>query len=224
MDREIFHLKDVDAADISDVVVKVERSFNVKLNNEDLKSVATFTELCDTIKNKITIEHQETCSTQHAFYLIRNAIASNTGRDRCGITPHTKLSELFPRENRIRMIEEIEDEIGVSTKLLQPKKWVLTLFSLILLASFAALFFNWILGAAGILASALGLKLAGKFGKEIHLKTVGDLANRISRESYLKMRRAPNTVNKNEVEQKVKELFVHDLGLEPVMVKRDSHF
>lgn len=224
MDREIFHLKDVDAADISDVVVKVERSFNVKLNNEDLKSVATFTELCDTIKNKITAEQREKCSTQHAFYLIRNAIAYNTGRDRCSITPHTKLSELFPRENRIRMLEEIEDEIGISTKLLEPKKWVLTLFSLILLASFAALFFNWIGGAAGILASVIGFKLAGKFGKEIHLKTVGDLANRISRESYLKIRRNSNTVNKNEVEQKVKDLLVHDLGLEPVMVKRESRF
>jgi hypothetical protein len=66
------------------------------------------------------------------------------------------------------------------------------------------------------------LKLAGKFGKEMHLKTVGELANKLSRETRLKAKRE-NVANRNEIEQKVTEIFSSDLNLQPVVLRRTAN-
>jgi len=223
MAGEIYKLKNVDHADINGVLIKIQRSFNIKLDNEGLKNADTFGSLCDLIINKINLEHEESCTTQHAFYLLRNSIAASTGTNKCSITPNTRLSKLFPKENRLQMIQEIEHELGFDTDLLQPKPWIIVLFSTFFIGSLIACYFNWEIGIAGILASVAGHKLTGKFGKEIHLKTVGDLASKISRESYLNARRN-STINKTEIEQKVRELFANDPGLQPVLIRRESQF
>ena len=216
MDKEFFNFKNADPEYIEGVLLKIQRSFNIEFDNEGLKNVKTLGSLCDLIVSKINQGHADHCTTQHSFDQLRNSISAITGADKCSITPHTRLSKIFPRENRLQVIAEIEQDLGFETKVLKPKQWVITLFSLMLLASFIGLFYNWQIAAAGILASLAGLRLAGKFGKEIHLKTVGDMANKICRES-----RHACPINKNEVEQKVKELFESDLRLQPVMARRN---
>jgi hypothetical protein len=216
MDKEYFNFKNADPEYIEGVLLKIQRSFNIEFDNEGLKNVKTFGGLCDLIISKINQGHADHCTTQHSFYQLRNSISAIMQVDKCSITPHTKLSQIFPRENRLQVIAEIEQDLGFETKLLKPKQWVITLFSLMLLVSFAGFFYNWQIAVAGVLASLTGLKLAGKFGKEIHLKTVGDMANKICRES-----RHVCPTNKNEVEQKVKELFEKDLQLQPVVLRRN---
>lgn len=224
MSKETCYLNNVDPEDIGDVLVKIERSFNIRLNDEMLKEVNTFGSLCDVITQQIDQCHSESCTTQHAFYQLRNAITAATGIDKCSIKPQTKVCEIFPRENRLQIIAEIENELGLDVSLLRPRQWIITLFTLMLIASVAVCFYNWKIGALGAVVFIVSLKLAGKFGKEIHVKTIGDLANKISREQYLKVRRNSGTINKREIEQKVRELFITDLHLEPVVLRRDSRF
>jgi hypothetical protein len=56
------------------------------------------------------------------------------------------------------------------------------------------------------------------------LLTVGQFAEKLSRENYLKSRRLSTTVNKNEVAQKIKDLFIADLGLEEHQLTRQASF
>ena len=107
---------------IDDVLLKVQRSFNIKFDDSDLERVATIGDLCDAIQNKISLQHEDACTTQHAFYLLRNAIAAATGTDKCSITPHSRLARLFPRENRHQAIDDMEQELGFGICLLQPKQ------------------------------------------------------------------------------------------------------
>lgn len=224
MSNQVIKLNNVDPEDLNDVLIKIQKSFNIQLDNEGLKDISSVDSLCNVIINKINLEHEETYSTQHAFYQLRNAIAAVIGIDKCTVTPQTRLCKILPKENRLQLIAGIENELGFKTNLLQPKQWILTIFSLMLIGSFILCFFNLQVGIAGLLSSAISLKLAGKFGKEIHLKTVGDLANKIARESNLRSRRNNCAANKNEIEQKVKELFVNDLGLEPILLTREPRF
>lgn len=224
MKEEIYNLNNVDPEDIGDVLVKIQRSFNIKLDNEGLKNVNTFGHLCDVIISKINLTNADSCTTQQAFYKLRNAVANATGLDKCSIKPQTRLSKIFPRENRLQAISEIENELGFKVNLLQPRQWIVAVFILLLTCAIVTCFYYWQIGIAGVVISLISLKLAGKFGKEMHLKTLGDLANRISRESYLRCRRNRSSVNKNEVEQKVRELFINDLNLEPIVLTRKSPF
>lgn len=220
---EIYKLSNIDPNDMDDVLLKIQRSFNIKLDNEGLKNVNTFGSLCDLVISKIALEHEDSCTTQHAFYMLRNVVATISGINKYDISTHTKLCKIFPKEDRLEIISKIEDELGFKINLLKPKQWIVAIFGLTLIASGMLCFFNIFAGVAGLLISTIALKLAGKFGKEMHLKTVGDLACKISRESYTKVRRS-NTINKNEVEQKLRELFADDLGLKPVMLTRSSAF
>ncbi|MBS1526542.1 MAG: hypothetical protein JST19_12880 [Bacteroidetes bacterium] len=223
MDTEFNKFRRFDSADIEAVLVRIEKSFNIKFDYNSLSEVDSYRALSNIIVSKIVLEQEDTCTTQRAFYLLRNAIAATTGADKCSIVPHSRLTKLFPRDNRLTAITGIEQELGFQINLLKPKQWIITLFTITLLGSSIAFFYTWPLALAGCLASLSGLKLAGKFGKEIHLKTVGDLATKISRESYIKARRNA-TVNRNEIERKVKELFAHELQLEPVRINRQSSF
>ena len=224
MKEEIYKLNNVGPDDMGDVLVKIQRSFNIELDIEGLKDVHTFGNLCDVIIHKINLTNSDNCTTQQAFYKLRNAIANVTGIDKCIIKPQTTLSEVFPKENRHKAISEVENELGLKLNLLQPHKWIVGLFALMLAGSLIECFYNWMVGITGLISSIISLKLSGKFGKEIHLKTVGDLATKISRESYLRSRRNTCPINKNEIEQRVKELFIHDMDLEPIVLTRETRF
>lgn len=223
MDNEFINFRNVDLLDISDVLTKIEKSFNIKLDNEGLEKANSFKSLCDLVISKIDLEHEEICTTQHAFYMLRNVIADINGINKCDISTHTRLCKLFPKEDRLEAIAKVEDELGFRINLLKPKQLIVSTFAFTLIASGIFCFYSLVAGMAGLLLSAIALKLAGKFGKEMHLKTVGDLACKISRESYSKVRRN-NSINKNEVEQKLRELFVNDLDLEPVMLTHRTSY
>jgi hypothetical protein len=223
MDRDFNKRKSIDAWDSQDLLLKIENAFDIEFSIKNLEDISTIGNLCDQIVNKINLEHADTCTTQHAFYLVRNAIIATAQTEKCTVMPHTRLAKIFPKENRQKAITDMERELGFEINLLQPKQWVIILFSITLLSSFIAFYFSWQVAITGCLTSVLGLGLAGKFGKEIHLKTVGDLANKISRESYLKARRNP-AINRNAVEQKVRELLAGELELKPVMITRGRQF
>lgn len=221
---EIYKLKNVDTDHIDDVLIKIKRSFDIELDNEGLKDINTLGSLCDIIADKINLSNTRTYTTQQAFYKLRSAIVDTTAFDKTTIKPQTRLSMLFPTENVLQLISEIENESGFKINLLKPRKGVVGLFVLILTASFIGCFYNWQIGVSGLVISVISLKLAGKFGKEIHLKTLGDLANKISKESYLISKRKTCSINKTEIEQKVRALFINELHPEPVLLTRDSTF
>ncbi|MDB5086071.1 MAG: hypothetical protein JWR09_65 [Mucilaginibacter sp.] len=220
----VFNLNNVDPEDMDDVLRKIQNSFDIRLVNEDLREVKTFGSLCDTIVEKVKHKNGDGCTTQQAFYKLRNAINATITADKELIKPQTRLSDIFPRDTRLQVIAEIEKEMGFKMNLLKPKGSVVFAFSLILGVSIIGLFFYPAISGVGLIIAAAGLILAGKFGKEMPVKTLGDLAEKIAREHYRNCRRNASTVNRTEVNEKVKALFVHDLYLEPSVLTRDSKF
>jgi acyl carrier protein len=221
---QVLNLNKVDPEDIGEVLIKIEKSFNISLDDTSCKDVKTFGKLCDIVVEKVKQTNNDSCTTQQAFYKIRNAINSTISPPKELIKPQTKLSEIFPRDNRIEVIAEIEKEIGFQLNLLQPKQGIVGTFIFVLLASLVGFFFQPVMALVGAIIAAAGLMLAGKFGKELKVKTLGDLAEKVAREHYLKCRRDAATINRTEVTQKVKELFTADLYLEPSVLTRDSKF
>ncbi|HMG10470.1 MAG TPA: hypothetical protein VK609_18280 [Mucilaginibacter sp.] len=221
---QAFNLNNVDPEDIGDVLVKIEKSFNIRLDDTSRKDVKTFGKLCDIVVEKVKQTNNDSCTTQQAFYKIRNAINSTISPPKELIKPQTRLADLFPRGNRLEVIAEIEKEMGFKINLLQPKQGIVSTFVFVLLASLAGFFFQPVMAFVGLIIAATGLMLAGKFGKELKVKTLGDLAEKVAREHHLKCKRDAATVNRTEIAQKVKEHFARDLYLEPSVLTRDTRF
>lgn len=218
------NLNDFDAEDIGDVLLKIERSFDINFTDNDLKDIKTFGSLCDLVVEKVKQHHSGSCTTQQAFYKLRNAINAKNPIDRAELKPQTKLCELFPRDNRIEVVADIEAEMGFHMNLLRPKQGIVWAFGLLLLASVALTFFYELAGYVCGGIAIFGLVLAGKFGKELKVKTLGDLSEKIAREHHLKCRRDASTVNRAEVSQKVKELFADYLHVEPASLRKTARF
>ena len=221
---QAFNLNNVDPEDIGDVLVKIEKSFNIRLDDTSCKDVKTFGKLCDIVVEKVKQTNNDSCTTQQAFYKIRNAINSTISPPKELIKPQTRLADIFPRDNRLEVIAEIEKEMGFKINLLQPKQGIVGTFVFVLLASLAGFFFQPVMAFVGLIIAATGLMLAGKFGKELKVKTLGDLAEKVAREHYLKCRRDTATVNRTEIAQKIKELFTAELYMEPSVLTRNAKF
>ena len=95
---------------------------------------------------------------------------------------------------------------------------------IIFLASLIGLYFNWQIGLLGLVFSIAGLWFANKIGKELDLQTVGQVAEKMTRENYLKSRRNPKTFNKKEIEKVLTDWFSNDLDLDKSKLTREATF
>lgn len=223
-DLDTYELCNVDPEDISDVLLKVEKSFGFKFGKTELKDVKTFGELCDIIISKAHGDNSNDCTTQQAFYKLRNAIGDTLHLDKIVITPDTDLQKLFPKNIRRHSLREIDRQLGFKTKVLRPRHSITGTLVIILLASFVGLFFYWQAGLIGLTLSILSMNLTTKLGNELDLQTVGQFAEKISREQYIKSRRNRSTINRNEIEQKVRALFKQELFLDDAVLTKQATF
>ena len=203
--------KNIDPEDVEDLLLKVEKSFNIKFVEHELAHIKTFGEMCDYIKDKIQLENTDNCTLQQAFYKLRRVLVTVLGIDKDSITINTTLAELLPRKERKKRIKQIERELGFELLVIRPPHFVSGFFILLLLGSLTGLFFRADFALVGLVFAISGLWLANKTGKELTVKTVGQLVQKITRENYLKSRRNPNTYNKDEIEKILIEWFSNEL-------------
>ncbi|MEX6690875.1 hypothetical protein QTN47_25425 [Danxiaibacter flavus] len=224
-DLETCNLSNVDPEDISDVLKKVEKSFEIKFGETELKDVKTFGELCDIIANKVQGENSNDCTTQQAFYKLREAIAYTLLIDKNSITPDTDLQMLFPRQYRRRKVKEVKNRLDAQFDILEIKEWLKWTYFVGVIISLLIFFFKWQYALSGLAFFSFSGWTASKFfATEIATQTVGQLAEKISKENYLKARRNRATINRIEIAKKVKELFKTDLCLEDKVLTREATF
>lgn len=219
-----YELKNIDPEDIGDLLEKVEISFDIKFVGDELKNVMTFGQLCDHIVDKIQLENSDDCTSQQAFYKLRDAISSLFQIDGKTISPDIALADLLTRQNRRSLTKKLEKHLGFKLNILRPPYWLTGILTFILLGSLIGPIFDWQIGLLGLVLSAGGFWVANKIGNELDLETIGQVVEKMIRENYLKSRRDPKTFNKNEVEKILADLFSHELDLNKNNLKREAKF
>ncbi len=219
-----YELKDIDSEDIGDLLVKVETSFNIKFVDDELTHIITFGQLCDHITNKIQLDYSNDCTSQQAFYKLRDVISATLQIDNKLISTDFILNDLLPKQIRRSRIKKIEMLLGFKLNILRPPHWVTGTFIILLLASIVGLFFNWQIGLLGITISIFGTWFVNKIGIELDLQTVGQLAEKMMRENYLKSRRNPKTFNKKEIEKVLTDWFSKYFDIDKSKLNKDAKF
>lgn len=219
-----YELKNIDSEDLEDLLVKVESSFNIKFIGDELVHITTFGELCDHIINKINLINTDDCTNQQAFYKLRNAISSTLQIDYKTISRNFALTDILPKQNRRKRIAALENSLGFNLNILRPPHWVSNLLLVLLLASFFGIFFYWKIGLLGSVFSILGLWLSQILGNELDLETVGQVAEKMVKENYLKSRRNSTTFNKREIEKILINWFSEDLDIDKSKLTRETKF
>lgn len=217
-----YKLSDIEIQDIEDLLLKVEDSFDIKFRNPELLDVSTFGELCDKIIAKIELVNENDCTTQQAFYKFTAAISSSLQIDRKSISPNTSLEKILPKNQRRYTVEKIEKHLGFKLNLVRPPHWVIGSLTNIFLLSFILIFIKWKIGLAGLLFAIIGFWISRKIANELDQKTVGEVAEKMTRENYLKSRTNPSTFNKAEIEKLLTDWFCKEFDLDTNDLKRES--
>lgn len=218
-DKEVLH---IDADQATDGLFEIEASFGIKFGQDELTHIRTLGEFCDHVTNKIELAHADGCTTQQAFYKLRDAISTVLHID--NIHPDTPLSTVFPRQNRIAKVKAVERHLGFELSILSAHTFIGLSLMAIFVISFIALFIHWPTGLCGIAVTILGFWLAFKTGKELDLQNIGQVAEQMQRENYLKSRRNPLTVNKKEIEKVLTDWFSNEFDVNKAQLTRDSKF
>lgn len=153
---------------------------------------------------------------------MRSAIEKIKAVDKSVVSPATQLADIFPRETRRKDIKKIERQLGIDLKALEPKDYVTYSILLLLLISIIELFFNWRYGLVGLGISFAAFWIADKTATEFKDKTLGELIERTTQLNYVKSRRHQGTVNKKEIQEKIRKLFVENLLLDDNELNRDT--
>ena len=219
-----YELRNIDSEDIEDLLIKVETSFDIKFGDTELMDITTFGQLCDHIANKIQLDNSDDCTSQQAFYKLRDAITSTLQIDNKSITTDFALSDLLPRQSRRSKTKKLETHLGFNLNILRPPHWVTGTLLILLLASIVGLFFNWQIGLSGLVFSIAGLWFINKIGNELDLQTVGQVAEKMTRENYLKSRRNPKTFNKKEIEKVLTDWFSNYFDIDKSKLTKDAKF
>lgn len=215
-------LKKVDPEDLEDLLGQLEISLNIKFETSDFNDIRTFGHLSDLIIGKIELENSTDCTTQQAFYKLRMALAKEFMLNPNSITPTMLWSDILPRKKRYAVIAKLNSNLGIRLGVLTPPDWVIVILLCILGASLIGIFINWKIGLSGILIVSFGFWLAAKFGNEIELKTVGEVAKKMTHEHYFKVRRNSATVNKKEIESLIIDWFAEGLDIERSNLTREA--
>jgi hypothetical protein len=217
-------LCDVELQDIEDLLFKMEDSFNFKWQKHELLDISTFGELVDKIISKIELENVVDNTTQQAFYKLSEAISSALLIDKKTITPKTSLELILPKNQRLSRTKKIEKQLGFKINILRPPNWLIFTFSMTFILSFIMLFIYWKIGLSGMLFSIICSWISIKTGRILVLKTVGELAEKMTKENYVKSRRNQATFNKAEIEKILSDWFCQEFNLDKNELNRQSKF
>ncbi|MES2656525.1 MAG: hypothetical protein V4620_13105 [Bacteroidota bacterium] len=212
----------VDSEDLEDVLKEVEKLFHISFMDNELQHVKTFGDLCDAILAKINLPQKDDCTSQQAFYKLRNAITENIAIDKTEIKPEKYLKELFPRGVQINKIENIEKSLGFKLKILQVKRWIVLITIVGLVISLVTMFVNLYYGLEfAIILLALYFLILNKV-REFKVNTIGEVVETMKQNNYFESRREQRTVNRKELVKVVEKYFIENLATDLKELNRDT--
>ena len=105
-------LDNYEIENIEDLIPEIEKMYKITFENDELVNVKNCYELSELIIGKIDLENVESCTTQQAFYKLRNSISELGILEKNKLKTETKLKEIFPRKNRRKIVKSLEKNIG----------------------------------------------------------------------------------------------------------------
>lgn len=217
-------LDECDSEDISDVLLRIEKSFGLTFANDSFKDVKTFGELCDIILSNVHYKKTNDCTTQQAYYKVRNAILDTQLIDKDQINLDSQLHLLFPRNNRRKRVMTFQKALGVPLDILDIKNWLGWSIFILYLISLGLFFINWQQALTGLIFTSIAYWIALKFKKELKFKTVRELVKVFATEHYIRARRDSNSYNEEEAINTIKQLFINHLDLDYSTLTKDTRF
>lgn len=221
----------IDSEDLGfDILPAIEKSFGFTFKQADFTSVCTYGELCALVRAKLPGTAATDCTSQQAFYKLRQALLSYTTAN--SISPATTLAGILPTQPVERRLAAaaIEQQLGMKLRLLGMPPTVEVAGTVLVICSFlfsiiGSFFFGvsgFLTGLTGIAVGIIVFDIGNRFGSTPRYFTVRDIVLKMSSTYYRQSRRDPSTVNQQEITDRLNYLFVDMAGIELAELTPDA--
>lgn len=183
-----------------DLLPLIEKRFNIKFEKNELAGVSCIEDLISCIIAKLDFKDDNLCTSQIAFYNLRNSLTETNLYNSRELSSSTPLCDIFSRKkNRIRDVRKLEEKLGYKIHILAPARILVLSLIAVFFISMIILFFNLIVGISGIIISSSLIRMAYKTGKQFKYRNIRDLIGGTICENYLSYRNNRNSINKKEL-------------------------
>jgi len=212
-------LKDFEVEELELMIPQIEKMYNFEFEKDETYTVNNFDELCNLIIEKVNLKNVDSCTSQQAFYKLRNSLIETKIIEKENLKLETELKLIFPKKDRKALIEKLENKIDFKLNILKAPDFITTTLFVLGIISFVLLFIYFKIGIIGISFSIFGFYLCKWFGQELKIKTVKQLVEKITNENYLAVRSEKNTINKTELKNVLTNWFSENSGIEKEKLK-----
>lgn len=224
MHEKTITLRNIDPEEVEDAIKTAEKSLGVKLIQKDLDRVTNFGGFCDAVIEKAGVPYAEGCTTQQAFYKLREAIVNTRQLTKAQLHPSSKLEDIFPKKKRSNDIRAVERYLNLELHLLKPALWLINSLLIGFGVACVMMFVNWKVGLLAFVVDFLCLTMANYFATEFAVTTLGQVAEKMALKHYRASRRNPGTINKKEAAGTIKKIFSQSLLLPESALEREASF
>lgn len=206
-------LRSCDHEDIGDIMLMLARSFNIPVN--DMANVVTIGELTTLLQQYGNNHHTGGCTTQQAFYKVRNALNVVNTNYHITITPHTPLQTIITgRGFKLHKKASIfKQKLGINVSITGSTCLAILINFSLAVAAFVYCFTNFKYAVISLAALIISYIINKLFFAELSVKTAGELAQKLTEEHYLQARRHAGTINRQEIQALVQNIFQHRLAV-----------
>ena len=188
-----------------DLVPAIEKSFGISFDQHDFPENFTYGELYALVQAKLPTTTAADCTTQQAFYKLRQALRPLVGE--AEIRPDTLLADLLPGERR-KAAAHLNATLDINLNLVGISERAILVGSLLVLVSLVMFFFSWSLALASLSLTIVGLDIAQRLSEHLHYQTVREVVEHMSSRYYRQSRRNPDTVNPQEIASRLERIFI----------------
>ena len=202
----------IEGDDFEDILIRTENSFGVTFNEDDFYTGMAFGDFCQCIESKISGANIGGCTSQQAFYKVKEALITLNISDKQSIKPNTPIADVLGK-NRKQSAKYLKSHLGIKLDLFEIPDYIALPFGIICFISFIAMFvkgeFVW-----GFGVSIAVLYITSKLTTNLRYKTVAELVNHLVMYNYRDVRRNKDSYNKNEIETIITSLIYNVCALD----------
>ena len=93
-------LKNFEIEELEFMIPQIEKMYNFEFEKDETYTVNNFDELCELIIEKINLKNVDSCTSQQAFYKLRNSLIETKIIEKENLKLETELKLIFPKKDR----------------------------------------------------------------------------------------------------------------------------
>lgn len=199
----------LDKNQLVQIISKVNQEFGVQLHADQFNSANySMSSIREILAQRIAEAQQDEWTIDKSFMILQKNIASVRGIAEQSITQDSELETLLPKGERKSILKKLEANTGLKLEILKPNG---VIYGILIFLFFACIPFgigmDWFLSGIVMVVVAVLIYILSKTGNELKYKTLGQWAERVTWDNYLKSKKDRLTLDDTQIAARLEKMI-----------------